>query len=173
MSSVFGGSSDTAKRGTSAFDRIADADPSEGGVYLNEGTYLLDVDSLKLKTSRKNDELFIAEFDILESTSKGGMRLAGTSASWVANLTKHDAAPGNVKAFLAALAGVPHDKVDTEGSKAAVSEKQPFHGRLIRCECTLIQTREKKDFTKHSFTTVPDAVQQKRGELRQKAGFKS
>lgn len=154
----------------SVFGKIAKAQVSLGGNYLQPGIYLLYVDVLKLVETRKGDDLYIAEFDILESNNP--QQPAGSHASWASNL-KYDASPGNVKAFLVGLTGVKEDEVDEEGVAASVSSENPYHGFLIRAEGFNIKTQaQKKDFTKFAWETVPPELQAKAEELRAKAGFK-
>jgi hypothetical protein len=152
------------------FSKIGSSDPSESGVYPEAGVYpLLFVDSLKMIQSRKGDDLFIAEFDIVQS--EVDTRRPGTRMSWVANLSKHDAAPGNVKLFLATLMDVPLDQVDSDGAKFACSTDNPCRGRLIRLEASTIKTKAGGDFTRCSWRSVSKEVQAQSEELRQKAGF--
>jgi hypothetical protein len=153
------------------FSKIGDADGSNQGIYPEPGLYpCLYVDVLKVIQSRKGDDLFIAEFDILQSDVN--IRPPGTRMSWMANLTRHEAAPGNVKTFLATLMDVPLEEVDAESSKYACSPDNPCHGRLIRLEASIIKTKEKKtDFTLCKWFTLPNDVQAQAEELRKQAGF--
>jgi len=151
-------------------DRIGNAKTSESGVYPEPGVYpVLEIDSCRVIDSRKGDKLFCAEFNILESRVEE--RPAGSSMSWMANLTKHDAAPGNVRKFLAAAAGVTVENVDPEGSAAAVSSHNPLHGRLVRLEAMMTKTRAGGDFTLCKFTSLPDDVQALRDDYRRAASF--
>lgn len=136
----------------SVFGRIAAAQPTEGGIYLNEGTYLVRIEALKMLRTRKGADAFVAEFQILESTSANNLRPAGTTASWFVDLN-NDAGPGNVKAFLAALFGANVDEVDAESAMAAVSDAQPGKGRVVHCQVTAITTKAGKPFSKHVWST--------------------
>lgn len=157
------------RRGSSPFDQIGGSTPNEGGIYPIPGVYpILFCDVLKMTVSRKDEDLFIAEFDILESQVEE--RRAGTRMSWVVNF-KHDAAPGNVKLFLAALLDTTPDEVDADGAKYACSPDNPCHGRLIRLEATNTITKAGNDFTLCKWRSLPKEVQDKGTDLRAQAGF--
>lgn len=151
-------------------DLIGNAQVTDGGIYPEPGVYpVLFLDACKMVESRKGDKLFCAEFEILESNVDE--RPAGSRMSWMANLSKHDAAPGNVRAFLAAAAGITPDGVDAEGSRAAVSSANPLHGRVLRLEASNTKTRAGGDFTLCRFSALDDGMQAKAKELREAAGF--
>lgn len=151
-------------------DMIGSAQTSEGGVYPLAGVYpVLYLDTCKMIDSRKGDKLFCAEFDIIESNVEE--RPAGSRMSWMANLTKHDAAPGNARAFLAAAAGIKVENVDSEGSRAAVSSQNPLHGRLMRLDASNTKTRAGGDFTLCRFSALPEEMQEQASKLRAQAGF--
>lgn len=151
-------------------DMIGSAKVTEGGVYPLAGVYpILYLDAVKMVDSRKGDRLFCAEFDIIRS--EVDERPAGSRMSWMANLTKHDAAPGNARAFLAAAAGIDPENVDAEGSRAAVSPQNPLHGRLVRLDASQTKTRAGGDFTLCRFSALPDELQARAEALREDAGF--
>lgn len=151
------------------FFRIEGSEGRQGGVYPLAGVYpMLYIDILKMIRSRKNEDVFVAEFDILQSDV--GERPAGTRMSWPVNF-RHDASPGNVKAFLAAVMNVPQEQVDGRGAQYACGEKNPCHGRLIRLEATMTTTKSGNPFTLCNWRAIPDDVQAMANELRQKAGF--
>jgi hypothetical protein len=155
--------------GSNPFARIAGAEASEGGVYPLPGAYpILYVDTLKMIRSRKGDDVFIAEFEIIQSDVED--RPVGTRMSWAVNF-RHDASPGNVKAFLAAVMAVQATEVDGEGAQYACSDKNPCHGRLVRLSASQTKTRTGNDFTLCKWSPIPKAVQEKADELREAAGF--
>ena len=158
-----------ANTGHSPFDRIGSSQPNEGGVYPEPGLYpVVCVDVLKMIKSRKGEDIFIAEFEIL--ASEVGDRPMGTKMSWVANF-KHDAAPGNVRMLLAAIMGVNIGEVDSAGSQLAVSDKNPCHGRLVRLTATQTTTKAGNPFTLCKWDAIPEDTQAKANEYREKAGF--
>lgn len=126
------------------FTGIEDATSSAGGNYIKPGRHLLSIVCLKGKVSRKKKALAIAEFEIVESTKHE----VGESVSWLANLTDHDAAVGNVKGLLAAIAECEEEEVDEAGADRAFSDENPFEGQKVVCEAFTIQTTKGNDFTK-------------------------
>jgi hypothetical protein len=151
------------------FDSVGNSDGRTGGVYPLAGLYpVLYVDSLKMIKTRKREDAFVAEFDILKSDVPE--RPAGTRFSWVVNF-KFESAPANVKSFLAAVMNCDVKEVDAEGSRYACSDKNPCHGRLVRLEASMIKTKQDKDFTLCNWHPVPDEMQGKAEEMRKEAGF--
>jgi hypothetical protein len=147
---------------------VADAKPNEGGVFWLPGTYLVQIDVVKVVNGRKGLDYFIVEGENLESTSTE--RAVGTHASWVSSL-EMDSTPGNVQLFIAAAMNCPKEEVDEEAAELVISPDNPLHGRLVRLEVALIKTRAGNDFSKHVWRPVPDEIQAKAAELRAKAGF--
>lgn len=150
--------------------RTAEAKVTMGNPYPVPGVYpLVQVEVLKEFTNRKSEPCIAAELAILESDVEA--RPAGSKMDYVINF-KFDAAPGNWKALLAALADLPVEQIDEDGSRAAVSSANPFKGRLLRLEAATIITKEnKKEFTKCNWFSIPEATQAKAAELRKKIGF--
>jgi hypothetical protein len=155
------------------YDRIADAQPYdyEKIPYIVPGVYpLLYVALIKAKfPTRKGDNVIIAEFDILDS--KVDTRPPGTPASYIWNL-RHDAAPREIKKFIAAVMNSPIEEVDSAGIKYACSAENPCRGRLVH----LVATEKKSDKTKNlftgcSFSPISDDVQSRAEQLRGEAGF--
>jgi hypothetical protein len=171
---MFGGSPESAApksqpKSSSPFDRVEDSEGRTGGIYPQPGIYqVLYVDVIKMIRSRKGEDVFIAEFDILQSDVPE--RKAGTRMSWAVNF-RHDASPGNVKAFLAAVMNVQQTEVDAKGAQYACSEKNPCHGRLVRLEAVMTKTKSGNDFTLCNFRPLADDMQGKADELRAAAGF--
>lgn len=154
------------------FDAIAGADKrSGGGVYPLPGSYLLYVDLLKMATNYEGHSVFVASFDVLESSNEG--RPKGTKMDDAWNITKQPKlAPPDVKAFVAAVAGIPFEQVNADGLRLAVSDKNPMHGRLVILQAA---QREKKkgdgEFTVRKYQSVPPEYQAQAKALREKAGF--
>lgn len=169
MENIFGGNANQSSESSDVFDDIEGAQARQSGVYPVAGVYpVLFVDVLKMIKSRQDDTIFIAEFDIVKSEVEA--RPAGTRMSWAVNF-RHDAAPGNVKAFLAALMNVEPEKIDKDGAKMAVSSKNPCHGRLIRLEASMTKTKRGNDFTICDWRPIPEPMQEKATDLREEAGF--
>lgn len=172
---LFGGSTESAapksQPKNDPFSRIEDSEGRTGGIYPMPGIYqVLYVDVVKMIRSRKGEDVFIAEFDILQSDVPE--RKAGTRMSWAVNF-RHDASPGNVKAFLAAVMNSEQSEVDGKSAQLACSDKNPCHGRLVRLEAVQTKTKAGNDFTLCNFRPIPDDMQAKAAELRAEAGFAS
>jgi len=155
--------------GRDPFQRTAEADPNQRSVYPVPGVYpVLMVDSLKMIQSRKGEDLFVAELEILDSQVEE--RPAGTRMSWLVNF-KHDSAPGNVKAFFCALMGAAESDVTADALRYSCGPQNPCRGRLVRLEASVTQTRAGNDFTLCNWQLLPEKVQAQAGELRKRAGF--
>jgi hypothetical protein len=153
------------------FDAIGGATPYESGVYVELGVYpLLYVDVIKMLRSRKGDDLFIAEFDILDS--QVGTRPKGSRMSWICSF-RHEASPGNIKKFLAAVMNTPIEEVDAQGAKYACSAENPCHGRLVRLAATETETRSGNPFTLCRYSPIGDVDQSRAEQLRGEAGFQT
>ena len=140
--------------GAGIFDRIGKAEVSRQGVYPLPGVYpVLYVDAVKLIKSRNGEDLFIAEFFILESSTPE--RPAGSRMTWMTNL-RHDAAPGNARAFIAGAMGCAVEEVTSEAASLSCSATNPCHGRLVRLEASL---NTKGTFTLCNWISLPEENQ--------------
>ncbi len=154
------------------FDMIGDADVFGGGVYFEPGVYpKLWIEALKMiKTSTDGHDMFVAEIHILESNVPE--RPKGSEVSWVANLTKHKSAAGNVKQFLCDIAGLESvDDIDAAGARLAVSSDNPFNGTVVMASATNVKTRAGGDFTQVKFTRLDDDAQEAAIALHTELGF--
>jgi hypothetical protein len=125
-----------------AFAKVAAAAANGGGNNIRDGVYELMVESVRIQHGHSG-ECFIAEFRVLKSSANGSVDDAGRSitpnppgstCSLVCNLTKHEMAPGNAKAFaVAALAGlgVTEDKVTPEIIAQICGGDNPLRGLRI------------------------------------------
>jgi len=82
------------------------ANLNTGGVYFEEGTYLVQVDSVAMKEVR-NGEAFIVETTVLESTNPA--RPAGMSVSWFVGFKVPEASERDIYLFFAACFGHAND----------------------------------------------------------------
>ncbi len=152
------------------FSGIGEAKVYSSGNYIRAGQHLFKVEELKAFESRKKDDMYVAELEVVES--EGGINLEsedvpahkpGEKVSWMANLTQHDAAIGNVKGFLAALADAEIEEITEEVAEASVNPKQPFKGWYIMCQAKVILTKAGKPFTVmnwyHVGETLPTAAE--------------
>lgn len=141
------------------FTGIESAKISAGGVYFVEGIYVVEITKVSTLRSRKNDDLFIVETEIVSSTADE--RKPGTSCSWVVNL-KQEPALGNIKAFIAAANGIDpadtekvNEEVTEEAVEFACSEDNPLEGTRLNLECVAIKTKkENRDFTLHKWSPI-------------------
>ncbi len=146
--------------GKFSFAGIAEAKVGLGGVYLEEGVYTLQVKAIKMVTSRKKDDLYTVECKILESSNP--KRPVGTTATWQVNMSQ-DAALGNVKGFLKALAGFEVDSDDCEISEEDAANSiddetnSELVGRRIGCEVVKVLTKAKTEFSKHNWSPASNA----------------
>ena len=145
------------------FDGIENAPMGGNWVYFLPGKYRIKVIKCFTMRSRKRDDLFIVECEILESDCPE--RKIGMQASWCVNF-KHDAALGNIKQFIAACNGIdPADEaavnaeVSEEVCNYAVDEKDnPLAGIEVLLTAINTKTKEKTDFTIHDWTPVAQAA---------------
>lgn len=127
-----------------------------GGVYFLPGVYKVRVKKVHMLQSRKKDDLYIVEADILESNNSD--RPPGSFASWLVNM-KHDAALGNIKGFLAACNGIDaadqekiDEEIDDDVADYSISEDNPLAGTEVELICTNIKTKAGGDFTLHTWS---------------------
>jgi hypothetical protein len=146
----------------SLFDGIEDAQVGQGGVYFLPGKYLVKVLKCITLKSRKREDLFIVECEILESDCPD--RKPGSKASWIVNF-KQDAALGNIKGFIAAANGIdPGDEssvkeqVTMDICEYVVSDENPLAGTPVGLVCVNKKTRAGSDFTLHMWEPTQEAA---------------
>lgn len=150
--------------GAGIFHRIGTADVSPKAVYPEPGLYpVLYVDAVKMIRSRKGDDLFTVEFLILQSAVDE--RPEGTKLTWQANM-RHDAGPGNARAFIAAAMDCPLDEVTPEAATLACSAGNPCHGRLVRMSANQITTKAGNPFTVCDWSPLSPEFQAKAEEVK-------
>lgn len=138
------------------FDGIDKVSSTQGGDYLKPGKHVLKIRALKQPPNLRSGDCFIAELEVVESSRED--YFPGKGVSWVCNVTKHkEMALGNIKAFLAAVAGIGEEDVDKNGANAAVSEDQPFAGHVVHCEAFNKPTKAGGDFTRTIWNTADAA----------------
>ncbi len=116
------------------FSKIANASATKGGNNLRDGKYRFVIERVQLHTGHTGTciipELRVVKADRTEKDVEPNAVGSTTSCVW--NLSQHDSAPGNVKAFVLAVLGL--DEASTppakmqELSATMVSEGQPFRG---------------------------------------------
>ena len=149
----------------SMHDEVGGATVNQGGTYPLVGFYpKLEIEALREKISEKHrgHELYIVELLVHESNVQE--RPPGSRMSVVYNCTKHQSAPGDVKALLAAILHVEPDQIDAATSRASVSSAQPGAGRYVFLEAYEVMIGDNKDvpFTKTRWSPVPEDQQRKK-----------
>lgn len=137
------------------FDDINTVPVSEGGVYLLQGSYLLEVQRVLLKDNRNGAKRFIVETKILESSN--GERPAGIQASWIQKLDQ-DAAKPNIKRFIMAATGCKADEVTGPAVDSIVGVGNPLRGTKVRVQCEQVTTSKGAPFTKHRWMAVDGSI---------------
>lgn len=129
------------------FDGIEKVSSTQGGAWLQPGQHLFKINALKQPPNLRAGLCFIAELEVVESSNPDYS--PGQSVSWIRNVTKHkEMALADIKAFLAATAGIDEESVDSNGADEAVGPGQPFAGFLVRCEAFNRPTRDGGEFTR-------------------------
>lgn len=118
--------------------KIAEAKPTQGGNFIVDGDYTYLIERIGLSDGHAGN-CFIAELRVLESKKTEAdvdPNPAGSSVSFVQNLTKYENAPGNVKAFMNALYGLEEGQVPAEQAQQilahAIGEGNPCRGMKVR-----------------------------------------
>lgn len=135
------------------FSNISQAQFSEGGNYLKEGVFRLEVMKVILKKTRKGPMGFIAELRIVQSSNK--LHEIGSDVTWM-TLDSQEPFLGNVKQFIASVSDVEMNTVDEAAAEFVVDEAQPLKGLFVRASAVNITTQKGKAFTKVKF--IPDSV---------------
>lgn len=136
---------------------------SDGGVYFEPGSYLVEINRVKTGQTRKKKDYFAVECKILESSCKE--RPVGSDCTWML-LFEWDSTLGNVADFLRAafFAKAEQDgedidaedpseiDVDEDDAEEAIGEDQPLAGVQLRVVATNKKTNSGGDFTIVKFT---------------------
>lgn len=143
------------------FSGVGGAKVGGGGVYFLAGLYTVRVKKCFLMASRRREDLFIVETEILESNNE--KRKVGMSCSWVVKMSQ-DAALGNIKGFVAAAMEVDPDDGNISDEEwesnceAAVDDDNPLADVVVDLECVDITTRDGNPFTLHKWSTHKEAA---------------
>ena len=135
------------------FDGISEASSTQGGKWIQPGQHRFKVRALKNPPNLRAGNCFIAELEVVTSTADEYKE--GDSVSWIRNITKHkEMALGDIKAFIAALAGCDEDDVTEQAANEAVATSQPFAGFMVDCEAFNRPTQAGGTFTRTIWTTA-------------------
>lgn len=146
-----------------AFAGLRDAKIFERGTPLSVGKFKVEITKCQVLRTRAKGDAFIVEFKILESSDTVKHPL-GSIRSWYQSLQDSTIAFGEIKAFAAAVLGIPpsdkeaiRTKVDPEIEtimERAISAEQALKGAKVAVECTHKLTKAGKDFTRHDWAPV-------------------
>lgn len=148
------------------FSGIDKATPSEGGVYLLPGQYVVEIVKCKSGTTRKKLDFFLSELRVLQSSNPE--RPVGSLCTWFVGIMPDTGALGNIKRFLAIANDVEDADVDDAGAEMAVSDTNPLAGTLLRADAVNVKTRAGGDFTRVSWAKF-DGTQREADTLKQGA----
>ena len=124
------------------FSAVQGASVNGGGIYFKAGRYKVEILAVKSILSRKNENLFVVETEIKESDC-ADLR-PNTKCSQVINLSKHDSAPGNIKAFVAAALDISPTSEEVNWEElcdAACTEANPLKGTMMNLICANTKTK--------------------------------
>ena len=142
--------------GFDAFEGIENVTISNRTRWFEPGNYLCKVENVKYHESnnpiKAGAVYFTVEFSTIESTVED---MQGASLSWTRDIGSSGSSMNlaDVRAFMAASAGVPIDAVDREFASQAVSENL-LVGRTVKVEAWEVETKSGGTFTKTKFTTA-------------------
>lgn len=166
MSDCWFSDKDSMSNAVNPFAGLRNANIFETGQYLAaDGRYLLQIEKIILKETRKSGKGFIVECTVVE-TSNEEKDPVGAKRSWFQSMKDLDVAFPAIKAFLYAALGYDYSKkedkeylkakvepiIDTVTFQACDETRNPFKGRKVGVETTAKVTKEKKqNFTRHDF----------------------
>ncbi len=120
------------------FDKIASASATKSGNDFQKGKYRLLIEKVTIQTTRKHEIQVIPEFRVVAAEKvEAGVEPnpVGSSVRCIWNVSKHDAAPGNVKAFVLGVLGrdesTTSEKEVKELTAMMVGADQPFRGLAV------------------------------------------
>lgn len=124
------------------FKKIAAATATGGGNNIRDGRYKFLIEKCHIQEGHTGTCL-IAEFRVMEAAASGALdeqgkpvipNPVGSTCSMVCNVTKHESAYGNVKAFVqGALGGLGYtpDKIDDQVLAEVFSDANPLRGVAV------------------------------------------
>lgn len=139
----------------SDFDGIEVAQSSAKLPNILPGTYVFEVEALKLVTTRSKGKMFIAEFKVADASSGGNP--VGTKCSNVIKMSL-DSALGNIKGIAAAVLSEPEKTITGQTVDQLVSDANPAKGVKVRATASMIKTKAGTDFTLVSYAPFEGAA---------------
>jgi hypothetical protein len=137
------------------FSAVQGASVNGGGIYFKAGRYKVEILAVKSILSRKNENLFVVETEIKESDC-ADLR-PNTKCSQVINLSKHDSAPGNIKAFVAAALDISPTSEEVNWEElcdVVCTDANPLKGTMMTLICANTKTKAGGDFTLHQWSLL-------------------
>lgn len=155
------------------FNDLGNAKKSEGGSYFGVGQFIVRIHGVKFDKTRKNDQFFAAECEVLESSRDADGKFIhnpGEMRSFFVKIVPDTPAMGNVRDFvekaLTSKLGQPFDlgvMAKEEGGQAVEDLMTTIYGKdqllagvILKLSTTQIETKQKRPFTKHVWL-VPEA----------------
>jgi hypothetical protein len=150
-----------------AFSGLRKARPTQGGQYLEPGTYTLQIKRVKLQESaaKSRTEWFIVEFKVIDTDHE--KIKPGDERSWLVELPGEwpELSLGNIKAFLMTAYGSmavaegdeppTEEEIGDEEGEAACEEDGPLVGVFVNAFAYNKKTKQDRDFTRVKWS-IPD-----------------
>jgi hypothetical protein len=138
------------------FDGIDKVSSTGGGARLVPGKHRFLINALKAPPGLRTGRCFIAELTVVSTTNPA--LVEGQSVSWVRNRDGKfpELALGDIKGFIAAAANCDESTIGEAACDAAVTENQPFAGKMIDCDAfdKPFKSDSSKAFTKAIWSPV-------------------
>jgi hypothetical protein len=162
----------------SYFKGMAEAKITDRNDYLEpDQKYVLKIKKTFVFATRNKGDAFIAEMEVVSTTSKSAKMAPGRTVSWYQSLTKKDVAFSAIKLFCYAALGVARTDANAETLKEIdkkieplmqeAVEKNSFVNTLVECETASRIAKEQlpgagtpggppvKTFTNHKWEPGP------------------
>lgn len=140
------------------FEKMAGATVQGRGIKIEEDAdFVVRVDAVKSQQSNQGfGLLWVVEFTILEGTADNP---EGATRSWVQRPeSRAQTDLGNIKAFVAACEGYQDGNAASLAPDAfaqAISDEQPYAGKILKLNTQVIETKAKFLFTVHTWAPAP------------------
>jgi len=152
------------------FKGFKDQKPSRRDSYIQPGSYVLRIDSVRLKENRSEDHNFVIETTVLHvtdyqegiaKTKKGDKpfksNAVGSQATHLLPLHGNgkESSLADIKAFsLTLIPDAEADDIDEEVMLGIVSDDQPLAGMMVRVRAYHVRTNADLDFTRVAYEAV-------------------
>lgn len=141
------------------FSGINDAKVFGSSDWIVPGHYITLLNKIKAFQNRQNHLCVAIEQTVLHDFGDGesnpSPNRVGQDVAQVLNLTKHEAAFGNLRAMIANLLDVPVDKVgEKEAEELCDPDKQPLAGRIVEVQARTIKKQNGEPFTKIEYKRI-------------------